>query len=159
MALSLLTHHLTQKDHQLKPDEWDQLQGCTEDLRLLSETHQDSSVSSVCARLRESIVTRGAVSVQPEGAQEGPAAAVKEDKKVEVMPDSYRSALADASDNEVPVRGHGLIVLTRLVEARNAEAVEDMANVMEIFRENLKHKDTYIYLQVGRHAFHQMHSF
>ena len=69
------------------------------------------------------------------------------EKITEVSADSYESAARDASETEIPVRGHGLIALTRLVEAGDPEAAKHAEEILETFRENLKHRDTYVYLQ------------
>lgn len=109
MAVSLLKHHLTQKGHQVKAGEWTQLQECAEDLRYLSENYEDKSVSLLCGRLREHIVTRGAVDMEADDQK-----STEVHKKIqELKIDTYESALNDATETEVPVRGHGLIVLTR----------------------------------------------
>ena len=60
MAVSLLKHHLAQKE-QIKPKDWDQLQECEADLQFLAATYQEKSVALLCHRLRECILTRGAV--------------------------------------------------------------------------------------------------
>ena len=109
MAVSLLKHHLTQKGRQVKPDEWSKLQECVEDLRYLAENYEDTSVSLLCGRLREHIVTRGAVDIDSLDQKRE-----EVQKKIEMVTvDTYESALADATDTDIPVRGHGLIILTR----------------------------------------------
>jgi len=144
MAVSLLKHHLAQKE-QIKPKDWDQLQECEADLQLLATNYQEKSVALLCHRLRECILTRGALD------PDEPAAAVDKtgtnEKITEVSADSYESAARDASETEIPVRGHGLIALTRLVEAGDPEAAKHAEEILETFRENLKHRDTYVYLQ------------
>ena len=60
MAVSLLKHHLAQKE-QIKPKDWDQLQECEADLQLLATNYQEKSVALLCHRLRECILTRGAL--------------------------------------------------------------------------------------------------
>ena len=55
-------------------------------------------------------------------------------------------ALKELCDPLVPVRGHGLIRLTHMVQERG-KALEPMFDtLLKIFEENLDHTDTYIYL-------------
>ncbi len=46
----------------------------------------------------------------------------------------------------VPVRGHALISLRRLLEDRDPEALEKQEVLLKVFQENIDHADTYIYL-------------
>ena len=46
----------------------------------------------------------------------------------------------------VPVRGHALISLRRLLETHDAETLRRQDLLLRIFRENLHHADSYIYL-------------
>ena len=59
----------------------------------------------------------------------------------------FEQALVELCDSLIPVRGHGLITLTRLLLLRDAAALSRTDLLMTIFRENLAHPDTYIYLQ------------
>ena len=58
----------------------------------------------------------------------------------------FQQALSDLADPLIPVQGHGLICLTRLIEARDAEALSNVHQVLTIFQKHLSHPDTYIYL-------------
>ena len=60
---------------------------------------------------------------------------------------SLKQALVELCDSLIPVRGHGLITLTRLLRRRDRAALSRSELLMTIFRENLAHPDTYIYLQ------------
>ena len=60
---------------------------------------------------------------------------------------SFEKALVELCDSLVPVRGHALITLTRLLQRRDEAALSRVDLLMTIFRENLGHPDTYIYLQ------------
>lgn len=63
---------------------------------------------------------------------------------------SARSKLAEAfeqlCDPLLPVRGHALITLTKLVEARDPETLSKKDVVQKIFYENMQHGDSYLYL-------------
>ena len=59
---------------------------------------------------------------------------------------AYEAALYDIKDPLVPVQGHGLIELTKLVNSKDPETIERMDTVMGIFQASLEDEDTYIYL-------------
>merc|ERR1712088_162828 len=72
---------------------------------------------------------------------------------------AYESALFDVSDPLVPVQGHGLIALARLLEDKDSETIENIEKVRLLFQANLEDSDTYLYLAsirglviVARHA-------
>ena len=59
---------------------------------------------------------------------------------------SFRVALNELTDPLIPVRGHGLIVLTQLVKSKDVETLHNAGILMQVFRENLSHSDSYVYL-------------
>merc|ERR1711936_1354469 len=67
-------------------------------------------------------------------------------KKTQENRSPYESALFDVSDPLVPVQGHGLIKLARLLEDRDAETLENIEKVRLLFQANLEDSDTYLYL-------------
>lgn len=52
----------------------------------------------------------------------------------------------ELTDALIPVRGHGLIRLTRMVKAHSPEVDQRRETVLTIFLENLDHDDSYMYL-------------
>ena len=56
-------------------------------------------------------------------------------------------ALQELCDSLVPVRGHALITLTHLLQRRDPATLARNDMLLKVFRENLDHPDTYIYLQ------------
>ena len=58
----------------------------------------------------------------------------------------YEEALFNIGDPLLPVQGHGLIQLTRLVEEKDEETLEKIDAVRLVFQSNLADEDTYIYL-------------
>ncbi|XP_011640818.1 transport and Golgi organization protein 6 homolog [Pogonomyrmex barbatus] len=58
----------------------------------------------------------------------------------------FDEALRDLADPLLPVRAHGLITLTRLIENKDPFAVARKAIILRLFQENLKHEDSFIYL-------------
>ena len=57
-----------------------------------------------------------------------------------------QKTLEEVKDAEIPLKGHALIALRRLVEGKNADIVQKQDLIFHIFLENLNHSDTYIYL-------------
>ncbi|XP_076749789.1 transport and golgi organization 6 [Xylocopa sonorina] len=60
--------------------------------------------------------------------------------------DKFEEALRDLADPLLPVRAHGLISLTKLIENMDPCATARKAVLLQIFNENLKHEDSFIYL-------------
>merc|ERR1712106_871835 len=58
----------------------------------------------------------------------------------------YEDALYDISDPFLPVQGHGLIELTKLIDDKDPETLENIDKVRLIFQSNLEDEDSYIYL-------------
>lgn len=59
---------------------------------------------------------------------------------------TFQEALQDLKDPLLPVRGHGLIALRHLIESKDTETLTNSIVLLSIFKENLKHSDSYIYL-------------
>merc|ERR1712088_1066649 len=58
-------------------------------------------------------------------------------KKTQETRSAYESALFDVSDPLVPVQGHGLIALARLLEDKYTETLENLEKVRLLFQANL----------------------
>ncbi|CAH1133700.1 unnamed protein product [Ceutorhynchus assimilis] len=54
--------------------------------------------------------------------------------------------LEDICDPLLPVRGHGLMALKKLVERRDVSIMEKKQYILTIFQQNLKNEDSFIYL-------------
>ena len=63
-----------------------------------------------------------------------------------VSSSSYHNALKDSRASIVPVRGHGLIALTRLMYAKDKETLSNASSLLDQFQRNLGHSDSYVYL-------------
>ncbi|XP_047107369.1 transport and Golgi organization protein 6 homolog isoform X1 [Schistocerca piceifrons] len=59
---------------------------------------------------------------------------------------AYLKAVVETYDPLIPVRGHGLLELTRLILSGDKEARRNKEEIFVIFQENLNHEDSYIYL-------------
>lgn len=59
---------------------------------------------------------------------------------------NFSTAMEDICSPLLPVRGHALLSLTKLVEARDLEAIASKKKLLALFEHNLKDDDSYIYL-------------
>lgn len=158
-ALSLLKLHVL-KD--IKLSDWKILQDGLPDLQALEEKHQETGVRTLAGKLRRIIATHGAVIEHSETIVRSSAEIkAKNDLLTEKISelranveaeksrrdqeeeghsaevgnnDSYESAIKNAHDHEIPIRGHGLISLTRLIESNDHEAVQHIDDVLKIFQ-------------------------
>ena len=71
----------------------------------------------------------------------------EEEEEEEEKVSRFQEAMSNLSDALLPVRGHGLIELTKLLDEADPETVSNAAKVVDALRENLEDDDTYIYLQ------------
>nr|XP_022900965.1 uncharacterized protein LOC111414039 [Onthophagus taurus] len=67
-------------------------------------------------------------------------------KSKKVVKSEVDKALDDITDPLLPVRGHGLLVLSKLIEKRDKEIMERKNYVLNVFQQNLKDEDSFIYL-------------
>ena len=58
----------------------------------------------------------------------------------------FQQALMEAQDLEIPVRGHGLSSLARLVTSGDRETLTHSDRLLELFRAALHNSDSYVYL-------------
>ncbi|XP_018576104.1 transport and Golgi organization protein 6 homolog [Anoplophora glabripennis] len=65
---------------------------------------------------------------------------------VEEVKSELDKALENICDPLLPVRGHGLMSLTKLVEKKDKNAMERKQYILNIFQQSLKNEDSYIYL-------------
>ncbi|XP_072752257.1 transport and Golgi organization protein 6 homolog [Anoplolepis gracilipes] len=58
----------------------------------------------------------------------------------------FDEAIKDLADPLLPVRAHGLITLTKMIESKDPCAVARKGIILRLFQENLKHEDSFVYL-------------
>lgn len=58
----------------------------------------------------------------------------------------YLMAIRDANDPLIPVKGHGVITLTKLIDKRDQETLMHAHNLISLFIKFLHNSDSYIYL-------------
>ena len=58
----------------------------------------------------------------------------------------FQQAIEDVRDHLVPVKGHGLISLSKLIQSRDESVLSESQLLHTVFREHLNHPDSYVYL-------------
>ncbi|XP_062508817.1 transport and Golgi organization protein 6 homolog [Corticium candelabrum] len=109
-------------------------------LEVLSNEHPDSSTRELLCDIQIAIVTHGAVwsGISEKGDDN--------EDKVEETNGLFRGAMEELLDPLLPVRAHGLRQLTSLIQKRDPEATSNSDKLLLIFRQQLEHSDSYIYL-------------
>lgn len=59
----------------------------------------------------------------------------------------FQCALKEVQDILLPVRGHGVQMLSKLVRSKDPETLENITKLLTIFQEQLKSSDSYVYLR------------
>ena len=59
---------------------------------------------------------------------------------------SLQTVFEELCDPLLPVRGHALIALAKLIQEKDAETLSKKDVVQKVFEENLRHGDSYLYL-------------
>ncbi len=72
----------------------------------------------------------------------------------EAVSKEFDDAFQELFDPLLPVRGHALMALAKLLQARDKKAMEKKDTLLKIFKENLTHEDSYIYLSAIKVRWH-----
>ena len=152
-------------------EDWQRLQSSLPDLAALANIHDDDKIRKLARRLKKLVATHGVILEQSSNIKskckemsdrteqihalteklKGIAANKDEDEEDEEDDGTgvsrFQEAMSNLSDALLPVRGHGLIELTKLLDEADPETVSNAARVVDALRENLEDDDTYIYLQ------------
>ncbi|XP_065934325.1 transport and Golgi organization protein 6 homolog isoform X2 [Magallana gigas] len=174
MAMGLLTAMLSGAVKMNEKDR-DDMQILMPLLDTVSKVHSDLTVQEMASDLRIAIATHGAVwsdklqkkvsktkdSPEPEDRKAKPLIEELSDKtqscNISEKTDRSRErnnnkkseleqAMEEICDPLIPVRGHALITMCRLMKQRDPEAVSKQGMILKIFQENLSHPDSYLYL-------------
>ncbi|ROT65785.1 Transmembrane and coiled-coil domain-containing protein 7 [Penaeus vannamei] len=68
------------------------------------------------------------------------------EKESQEIKSTYKEAMDDLFSPLLPVRGHSLLALGKLIEQRDPETLQHKDKLLTIFQHNLKDEDSYIYL-------------
>ena len=141
-------------------EHWSSLSNCLDDLKTLSESHPEPSISKMSGKLHQLIDCNVQLLKHHKDIKQKASDIVEKTKEAKLKceeikdlaakaaeTETFSSALEHLEDTEIPIRGHGLIALTSLVSKKDQETLENIEKVTEIFQNNLNDTDTYIYLQ------------
>ncbi|TRY61857.1 hypothetical protein TCAL_11238 [Tigriopus californicus] len=147
MALTLLSVKVTQPYVQI--DEWKRLQNGLKDLDILGKMYPDERARQLSRRLKLLIATHGAVMDHKDEMERHIKTMFSKVDDIHNISEKVKQmkALQSLTDPLLPIRGHGLIALTKLVNQKDEVTLKNVKKVMDIFKDNLADEDTYIYLQ------------
>lgn len=116
-------------------------------LKSIKEIYENTDLSSLADVLYVNIATYGAVKLEP--------TEIKPKKPLieELSADNeltghfkFDDILKELSDPRLPVRGHGLIELRKLIESKDEIYIKEKDRIMRILIDGIKNDDSYIYL-------------
>ena len=132
------------------------LQGMVPGLRTLADMHPMDELAMSCNDLHVCIATFGAVwnhsnhgDRKVESSDTSPDPLLRNDScsSTKDSDDSkFKSALSMVSDSTVPIRAQGLHELTELVRARDPCTAQHVSLLLEVFKQQLKDRDSFVYL-------------
>ena len=118
--------------------------GCTGASADLTET-EPSEPASDDSRVKEvdaaESVTKPLIEVV--GSSEPP---ITEQSSSQSTPSDFETAVKEVADVLVPVRGHGLLTLRRLVDSGDTETLNSVDKVLAVCEKTLDDPDSYVYL-------------
>ena len=141
------------------------LANCLGDLTILSELHESDEIKENAKKLKSLIEINAQIIQHHIDMKDKANDIIKKTEEAQVkmkelkllgekaraedqkIVDNYEEALEHLKDKEIPIKGHGLIALTNLVDKKDEKTMENIDTVFEIFNSNLNDPDTYIYLQ------------
>jgi Required for nuclear transport of RNA pol II C-terminus 1 len=155
---------------------WDETESLLPLLQYFSESHEDAAIKQIALSLKVAVATHCTVQMEFDSVSElGNTATANKamiasstagrNKLIEVIGDvttsstltelknhvsdgnsTFQEALQMMKDPLVPVQGHAMILLRRLVERGNKDALESNELLFSIGVDNIAHSDSYIYL-------------
>lgn len=151
LAVGLTSALLSTEQKNLKPFR-SQFMSLVPHLEVLSKNHPDPNTRDLLCDLHIAVATHGAVwsglSKQRSKQGNGEIGKGTEDNSCEDngVNSPFSDAMKELLDPLLPVRAHALRQLTSLVQSRHPEATSNSEKLLLIFRKQLEHSDSYIYL-------------
>ena len=146
-ALTLLKHIVTMPN--VPKEHWESLQGTVDDLKTLSELHHESHIKNVAKKLHQLIDANAQIIKNNNDCKEKAENCMKKTKEYQakmgemkqlkqkamdeqISKETYKDCLVHLEDKEIPIRGHGLIALTALVNKRDEETMTNITDDIKI---------------------------
>jgi len=128
-------------------EETKKLKAKTEELKFEKRSTENAKMDERKQQLKEKAESVAAA----KAARKKKVGLKEEEAEMKILEDKegmtpYEAALYDIKDPLLPVRGHGIIELTKLVDSKDAEAISEMDTVFQLFVDSIEDEDTYIYL-------------
>ncbi|XP_059480438.1 transport and Golgi organization protein 6 homolog [Neocloeon triangulifer] len=116
--------------------------------------HGSSETQTMIEQIFMIIATFGAVSGDTLLVEEKLKDMLKEKKKVEEVMNpsagpaqlSFENSLAEVEDEEIPVKGHGFLSLTKLIRKKDAKTRVKTDELFMLGLRGMEHEDSYVYL-------------
>ncbi|XP_072038821.1 transport and Golgi organization protein 6 homolog [Amphiura filiformis] len=105
-----------------------------------NEKHKQSSVDDTQSDARH----KGAGVKSTKG--NGDNTVTERQSEEEAVSKEFDEAFQELFDPLLPVRGHALMALAKLLQSHDGKAMQKKDTLLKIFEENLTHEDSYIYL-------------
>eukprot|EP00088_Acartia_fossae_P066531 TRINITY_DN8255_c0_g1_i2.p1 TRINITY_DN8255_c0_g1~~TRINITY_DN8255_c0_g1_i2.p1 ORF type:complete len:1085 (-),score=304.99 TRINITY_DN8255_c0_g1_i2:578-3832(-) len=140
------TNRMRQKTKDIQ-EETKKLQAKADELKDAQRESENAKMDERKQQLKEKAETVAAA----KAARKKKSGLKEEEPEMKILEDKegmspYEAALYDVKDPLLPVRGHGIIELTKLIDAKDEETLEHIGSVFQIFVDSLEDEDTYIYL-------------
>ncbi|XP_062575035.1 transport and Golgi organization protein 6 homolog isoform X2 [Saccostrea cucullata] len=172
MAMGLLTAMLSGAV-EMSDKDWSDMSTLMPLLDEVSRVHADPSIQEMASDLRIAIATHGVVWSEklkqknkdsPNSGKSKTKPLIEELSSSETQPQQVNKntendrsktkagqtaldqAMEEICDPLIPVRGHALITMCKLIKNKDPEALNKQENLLKIFQENLTHPDSYLYL-------------
>ncbi|XP_066983576.1 transport and Golgi organization protein 6 homolog isoform X2 [Macrobrachium rosenbergii] len=153
----------------MSSEDWKGLKLLLPSLEEIKNTVTDEAVLMFVEQLRNTVVTHGVItstsnksdqaattkdphlsnqtsSKSTHGKVSNPVNMVKTEDDSSHKRSSYSEAMKDVVSHMLPIRGHGLLALSKLIEERDDETLSHKEQLLALFQHSLKEEDSYIYL-------------
>lgn len=121
---------------------WSLFDPLVESLEHLVKKHPLERIRSGADELRLAIQTRGFVFNKDSTASSEASRSSSKSGKGQ----AFKSAWDQLSDPFLPVQGHAILTLSRLLKKKDPEALKNRDRLLKVFLDSLEHEDSYIYL-------------
>lgn len=150
MVLSVILNDTVSKSNN---QDWSQFKGLADPLKKLCHTTTNLELKMLSEDLYNTILICGVVKKPQKSSNSSTnktssanKGVTREGNNLYVNQSECDKALNEACDPLLPVRGHAMRQLARLISAGDKEAKTKKEVILCIFQENLKHEDSYLYL-------------
>lgn len=149
LSLMVLSVILNDTVSTTKSQDWSQFKGLADPLKKLCDKTRNLELKMLSEDLYNTILTHGAIKKPQKSDKSSNKPSKGLSSRIDdlhVNQSECEKALHEACDALLPVRGHAMRQLAKLISAGDKEAKAKKEVILCIFQENLKHEDSYLYL-------------